>query len=72
MMESEISVARGWKKQQRRNLHNLYTPENIFKTEKSRKICWEGQVARTEEIRNERNNFGWKISRRYSLGRQKH
>jgi hypothetical protein len=45
-------VAGGWKRLQNEELHNLYASQNIIMVIKSRKMRWEGQIVRTENMRN--------------------
>jgi hypothetical protein len=45
-------VAGGWRKLHNEELHNLYSPPNIIRMIKSRRIRWAGHVARIGEKRN--------------------
>jgi hypothetical protein len=42
----------GWRKLHNEELHNLYTPPNIIRVIKSRRMRWAAHVARMEEKRN--------------------
>jgi hypothetical protein len=46
----ELSVE--WRKEHNQELYNLYSPQNIVRVFKSRRVIWEGHVSRTENIRN--------------------
>jgi hypothetical protein len=43
---------RGWRKLHDEELHNLYSSSSIIRIVKSRRMRWEGHVARMEEKRN--------------------
>jgi hypothetical protein len=45
-------VAGGWRRLHNEELHNLYASQNITRAIKSRKMRWEGRVARMGAIRN--------------------
>jgi len=45
-------VAGGWRRLHNVDLHNLYASPNITRVIKSRKMRWEGHVARVVEMRN--------------------
>jgi hypothetical protein len=45
-------VTGGWRKLHCEELHNLYSSPNIIRVMKSRRMRWEGHVARMEEMRN--------------------
>jgi hypothetical protein len=45
-------VSGGWKRLHNEELHNLYPSPSIIRMIKSRRIRWEGRVARVGEKRN--------------------
>jgi hypothetical protein len=45
-------VAGGWRRLHIEELHNLYTSLNIIRMIKSRRMRWEGHVARMGQLRN--------------------
>jgi hypothetical protein len=45
-------VTRGWRKLHNEELHNFYSSQNIIRTIKSRRMKWEGHVARMGEKSN--------------------
>jgi hypothetical protein len=47
-----------WRRLHNEELHNLYASPNIITVFKSRKMRWEGHVARKEEIKM-RTKFSW-------------
>jgi len=45
-------VVEVWRRMHNEELHNLYTPQNIIRMIKSRRMRWVGLIARIGEIRN--------------------
>jgi hypothetical protein len=45
-------VIRGWRKLYNEELHNLYPSPDVIRMIKSRRMRWEGHVARMEEKKN--------------------
>ena len=45
-------VRRKWRRLRNEELHNLYSPPNIIREIKSRKLRWEGHVTRMKERRS--------------------
>jgi hypothetical protein len=45
-------VTGGWRKLHNEELHNLYSPPSIIRMIKSRRMRWEGHVARMGQKRN--------------------
>jgi hypothetical protein len=45
-------VTEGWRKPHNEELHKVYSSSSIIRTIKSRRMGWEGHVARTGEKRN--------------------
>jgi len=62
-------VAGGWRRLHTEELHNLYTPSNIIRVIKSRRMRWTGQVARKEDTINANKILVRKPEEERSLGR---
>jgi hypothetical protein len=45
-------MAGGWRKLLNENLHNFYSPPNVIRVIKSRKVRWAGRVAYMGETRD--------------------
>jgi hypothetical protein len=60
-----------WRKLHNEELHNLYSPPNIIRMNKSRTIRWAGHVARMGEKRNAYIKLVGKPKGKRSLGRQR-
>jgi hypothetical protein len=45
-------VTGGWRKLHNEELHNLYSSPSIIRMIKSRRMTWEGHIARMEAKRN--------------------
>jgi hypothetical protein len=62
-------VARGWRRLHNEELHNLYTPLNIIRVIKLRRLKWAGHVARMGEMRIPYNILVGKPEGKRLLGR---
>jgi hypothetical protein len=62
-------VTGDWRKLNNEELHNLYSPPNIIRTIKSRRMRWTGHVARMGETRNAYRILVGKPEGKRSLGR---
>jgi hypothetical protein len=60
-----------WRKLHNEELHNLYSPPNIIRTNKSRRKRWAGHVASMGEKRNSYRILVGKPEGRRPLGRQR-
>jgi hypothetical protein len=56
---AEEEVAGDWRRQQNEKLHNLFASPSIIRVIKSRRIRWEGHVAR-KGAEKFIQNFQWK------------
>jgi hypothetical protein len=62
-------VTGDWRKLHNEELHNLYSPPSIIRTNKSRRMRWAGYVARMGEKRNARRILMGKPEGSRPLGR---
>jgi hypothetical protein len=62
-------VTGGWRKLHNEELHNLYSSPSIIRMIKSRRMRWEGHVARTKGKRNAYRILVWKPEGKRPLGR---
>jgi hypothetical protein len=63
-------VTGGWRKLHNEELHNLYSSPSIIRMIKSRRMRWEGHVARMGENRNAYRILVGKPEEKRPLGRQ--
>jgi len=64
-------VARGWRTLHNKELHNLYTSQNI-KEIQSRKMRWVGNIACMGEMRNSYQSVAGKPEGKKAAGRPRH
>jgi hypothetical protein len=62
-------VAGGWRKLHKKEHHNLYAPQDIFRVIKRRRIRWAGLVTRMREIKKAYKVLVGKTKRKSPLGR---
>jgi hypothetical protein len=65
-------VAGGWRKLHNEELHNLYSSPSIMRLIKSRRMRWEGHVARIGGKRNAYRILVGKPDGKRPLGRPRH
>jgi hypothetical protein len=65
-------VAEGWRRLRNEKLHNLYDSPHIIRMVKSRRMRWEGHVARVGEIKNSFKIVGGKPEEMRPLIRPRH
>jgi len=64
-------VAGGWKRLHNEELHNLYTPQNIIRVIRSRRMRWVGHVTRMRDLRYVYGILVSKLERKRPLGRHR-
>jgi hypothetical protein len=64
-------VTGGWRKLYNKELHNLYSSPSIIRMIKSRRVRWDGHVARMSEKRNAYTLLVRKPEGKRPLGRQR-
>jgi hypothetical protein len=58
-----------WRKLHNDELHSLYSPTNIFRVIKARKMRWAGHVARIGGGERCLQGFGWEAQRQETTGK---
>jgi hypothetical protein len=61
-------LSKCWRRLHSKELHNLYASPNVIRMIKSRRMKWEGHVARMGEMRNACNILGGKPEMKRPLG----